>query len=587
MPRISAQRADPVTTEIIRNTCISCAQEMNSALIRSAHSPIIYEGKDCSCALLDESARVIGQSDGLPLFLSNLEECVLVTARKIGWDSFRDGDVFFLNDSYLTGAHLNDATIFAPIFWIDQLVGFAVTRAHWIDVGSKDTGGSMDSTEIFQEGIRFGPTRLAVEGEAVDDVIDVIARNSRFPEDLLGDLNAQIAACKLGSRRFQTILDRYSYPSFCAARDEFFRQTDRLDRAAIRSIPDGVYAASGTLDDDGRGHGPLPIAVRITCHDDQLHVDLAGTSPQAEGPINCGRAQTVSAVRVAFKLLISPDRPADGGSYQSLTVSVPSASLLDAKPPAPCYFYWTPLGLLIDLIIRALSPVLPTQAAAAHYGDGMIMRLFGVDPRTDERFLMTGPHPGGWGASICQDGEDALINIANGAFKDYPIEVIEKKYPIVVREYAIRADSGGAGRYRGGCGIIKWLEPLVEVRTSLWFERSVTPAWGLDGGSAGASPEVIVHRRDGTCETFLKATALPLLPGDALELRTGGGGGWGDPMERPPELALGDVQSGYISPQVAEAVYGLVLSHDGIDIDRTVARRAARRTSRQSAIQEA
>ena len=236
-----SSRTDPITTEIIRNAFVSCAQDMNATLIRSSYTPIIYEGKDCSVAILDEHGDVLGQSLGLPLFLGNLEICVKLAAEMFGWDAFRPGDVFYMNDSYMTGTHLNDATIFGPIYWQDRLVGFSATRAHWLDVGGKDAGGPMDSREIYQEGMRWAPTRIYDRGEAREDIIDLLRRNGRFGYSLVGDMNAQVAACRTGEARFQAILDRFGYETYIDARTEIYRQSEQLEREAVSAIPDGTY----------------------------------------------------------------------------------------------------------------------------------------------------------------------------------------------------------------------------------------------------------------------------------------------------------------------------------------------------------
>jgi N-methylhydantoinase B len=566
--------SDPITTEIIRNALLAAAQDVNETLIRSSYSPIIYEGKDCSVAILDEHGDVLAQSMGLPIFLGNLEACVRVTAERLGWDAFRPGDIFFLNDAYLTGTHLNDATIFAPIFWRERLVGFSATRAHWLDIGAQDPGGSMAAREIYQEGVRFGPVRLYDRGEPCADVIDTLARNSRFSEGLVGDLNAQVAACRTGDERLRRILDRFGDEAYRAARDEVFRQSEAREREAVAAIPDGTYRAEGVLDDDGHGHGPHPVKVRIDVKGERIAIDLDGTSPQIEGPGNVAFAGTLSACRVAFKLLVHPERPVDGGTFRTLTVSVPPATICSAQEPAPCQFYFTPLGMVIDLVIRALAPHLPDAVAAAHYGDSMVMRISGKDPATGAPFLMTGPHPGGWGGFSDGDGADALINIINGAFKDYPIEVVEQKYPLVVRRYGVRTDTGGAGRWRGGCGIYRAIEALAPAKVYSWFERSVTPAWGLFGGGSAVGPDVVVNPGGADEHHFLKANGVPLATGDVVELRTGGGGGYGPPWERDPGRVRDDVLDGYVSRQAAATDYGVVLSgDDGVDEAATEALR--------------
>ena len=560
-------QADPITTEIIRNAFVSCAMDMNATLIRSSYTPIIYEGKDCSVAILDEHGDVLGQSLGLPLFLGNLEICVKLAAEMFGWDTFKPGDVFYMNDSYMTGTHLNDATIFGPIFWRDGLVGFSATRAHWLDVGGKDPGGPMDSREIYQEGMRWGPTRIYDGGEPRKDIIDFLRRNGRFGYSLVGDMNAQVAACRTGEARFQAILDRFGYETYMTARQEIYRQTEELERAAVAAIPDGTYQSEGSLDDDGLGHGPIPVNVRIDVDGDHMTIDLEGSSPMAEGPVNCGFAQTISACRVAFKLLINPHRPVDGGTFKTLEVKAPEGSIFVAQEPAACQWYFSSLGLLIDLVVKALAPVLPDQVAAAHFGDSMVMFLSGRDPRHgDQPFLYVMPHAGGWGGFEGGDGEDGLINNVNGGFKDYPVEVFEVKHPAMIRGYGFRPDTGGPGKFRGGCGIYRTFEVEPEARLYLWFERSVTPAWGLFGGRDAVGPDVVINPGKPDERHMLKANAHVLEPGSAVELLTGGGGGFGDPRQRDPEQVRSDVLDGYVTREAAERDYGVELDPETLEV---------------------
>jgi N-methylhydantoinase B len=570
--------ADPITTEIIRNAFVSCAQDMNATLIRSSYTPIIYEGKDCSVAILDENGDVLGQSLGLPLFLGNLEICVKIAAEMFGWDAFRPGDVFYMNDSYMTGTHLNDATIFGPIYWRDQLVGFSATRAHWLDVGGKDAGGPMDSREIYQEGMRWAPTRIYDRGEPREDIIDLLRRNGRFGYSLVGDMNAQVAACRTGEARFQAILDRFGYETYLQARDEIYRQSEQLEREAVGAVPDGSYEASGFLDDDGLGHGPIPVRLRIDVEGEHMTIDLDGSSPQMEGPVNCGFAQTVSACRVAFKLLINPERPVDGGTFHTLDVKAPKASIFDAQEPAACQWYFSSLGLLIDLVVAALAPVLPDKAAAAHFGDSMVLFLAGRDDRRGgQPFLHVMPHAGGWGGFEGGDGEDGLINNVNGGFKDYPVEVFEVKFPALVSRYEFRPDTGGPGRFRGGCGLLRSFHVETDSSLYLWLERSVTPGWGLFGGGDAVGPDVAVNRGRPDERHMLKVNAHPLASGSDVELSTGGGGGFGPALERDPERVRADVLDGFVSRAAAEREYGVVLGDDlSVDPEATDRLRGAR-----------
>jgi len=552
----STLEVDAITTEIIRSGLNAAADDMNATLIRSAYTPVIYEMKDCSVALLDDHHQILGQSSGLPIFLGNLEVVTEVTELLHGREVWRPGDVWILNDSYMAGTHLHDMTVYGPVFLDDGLVGFATCRAHWLDVGSKDAGGSTDSTSIFQEGLRLGPTKVVDRGKLLNDVADVLTRNGRFPYPARGDLFAQIACVKTGQERLAQIMARHGLEVVRRARDEIFAQTERLEREVIAAIPDGHYEAEGALDNDGVSDRPYAVRVAVEVRGDSMTIDLTGTDDVAQGPINCGAPQAVSAARVAYKLLVNPDRPVDGGSFRPLEVKVRPGSLLAAEAPAPCEWYFTPLGLLIDLVVKALAPVLPRAVAAASYGDSMVIGIEGVDPRDGCEFLLYEPTVGGWGAWDGSDGQDALINNVNGSLKDVPIEVAETKYPVWLRRYAIRRDSGGCGQWRGGNGVER--EYVLEADAgimSLWFERSRTPAWGLAGGGSATPPEVIVNEGKPGAVKFLKVNNFRLSRGDTIMCRTGGGGGYGTAEKRARELIEDDLADGRVSIGMARAVY--------------------------------
>ncbi len=570
-------KINPVTVEILRNAFFSIANDMNAALMRSAYSPIIYEGADCAVALLDKHGDVLGQSVGVALFLANLEVCVKYTAERFGWDYFKSGDIIYMNDSYITGGHLNDATIISPIYWRDELVGFSASRAHWIDVGGKDPGQTTDSIDNYQEGVRWGPTKIYVDAKPREEFIDLIRRNSRYGNSIIGDLNAQVAAARTGETRFQTLFDRFGYDTVVNSKSEIFRQSEELERSVVKSIPDGTYFAEGYLDDDGRGNGPVPVSVKIDKKTDHMVVDMTGSSPMTEGPINSGFAQTVSGIRMAFKLLVNPERPVDGGTFRTLDVIAPEGTIFNAQDPAPCQYFFTPMGILSDLFVKALAPVLPDRVAAAHYGDSMVTYFVGKDPRKNlVEYLAVEPNTGGWGAWDGEDGQDALINNVNGAFKDLPVEIYENKYPIQIRKYGIRKDTGGPGRFRGGCGVFRQYYMTEPTSVYLWFERSVTPAWGLFGGQKAVGPDVVINQGCPDEKHMLKVNGLKLNPGDTVTYYTGGGGGYGDPLERSPELVLDDVKEGYVSIQKAESDYGVVVKND-LSIDEIFTRKLRRK----------
>jgi N-methylhydantoinase B len=549
---------DPITTEIIRSAFTAAADEMNATLIRSAYTPIIYEMKDCSVALLDEEHRVLGQSAGLPIFLGNLEICTRLTEEIYGREGWQPGDVWIMNDSYLTGTHLNDMTVFGPIFHAAELVGFAACRAHWLDVGAKDPGGPMDSTSIYQEGIRLGPTKVVDGGVQRPDVTDLLGRNSRFGYPAIGDLGAQIACVRTGQKRLAAILERYGKETIESAREEIFAQTERFERAAVAALPDGVYRAEGCLDNDGLTDDPCWVRMTITVAGEEMEIDLSETDDAAGGPVNCGEAQAISACRVAYKLLINPANPPNGGAFRPLTVRVRRGSMLGAVEPSPCQWYFTPLGLLIDLVVKALADVLPEQAAGASYGDSMVISLSGIDPRNGNPWLDLEPTVGGWGAWQGSDGEDGLINNVNGSLKDLAIEVAETKFPLRITEYGFRVDSGGAGTWRGGNGIVReYTIDSDEAVLFLWFERSKTPGWGLFGGADARPPLVTINPGREDERSMLKCSRVGLTKGDVVRTTTGGGGGFGPSAARDPELVRADVRNRHVSRQQAREVYGV------------------------------
>jgi len=547
----------PITTEIVRSAFTAAADEMNATLIRSAYTPIIYEMKDCSVALLSADHRVLGQSAGLPIFLGNLEICTQLTEERYGREAWQPGDVWIMNDSYLTGTHLNDMTVFGPIFHAGELAGFAACRAHWLDVGAKDPGGAMASTDIWQDGLRLPPLKVVEGGVQKPDVTRLLGLNSRFSYPAIGDLGAQIACVRTGQSRLAAIIERFGIETIDAARDEIFAQTERFERAAIAAIPDGEYTAEGAIDNDGITQTPCRVSVRVVVSGESMTIDLTGTDDMQRGPVNCGEAQAISACRVAYKLLVNPDNPPDGGAFRALDVEVRKGSLLAAEAPAPCQWYFTPLGLLIDLVVKALADVMPAQAAGASYGDSMVIALGGLDPRNaGAPWLLYEPTVGGWGAWDGSDGSDGLINNVNGSLKDMAIEVLETKYPVRLERYGFRTDSGGAGRWRGGTGVQRRYVLDADAELSLWFERSHTPAWGLLGGRDATPPDVVVNPGRPDERHFLKCSRVPLKRGDVVLTQTGGGGGYGDPAQRDPEAVRLDVVDGFVSPQAARDVYG-------------------------------
>lgn len=550
-----SKTADPVTTEVVRNFVLSCAEDMNAALWRSAYSAVIYEGRDSAVALLDSDGNMLGQSTGVPLFIGAIDACVHHVRDYYGGD-ISPGDIFIMNDSYLQGTHLHDITAIGPIFYEGELVGFGAARAHWGDIGAIDPGSVMGSTNIYQEGLRLGPTRIVRAGKPVQEWYDHLRLNTRLPEVSIGDLNAQIASIRTGQQRLAQLLDRIGVDVYRSACLNIFDQARRLDREAIARLADGTYYREGYLDDDGVGDEQIKVALTLTISGEEMLIDLAGTSGPVAGSVNCGAVQTESLLRLAYKTMISPERAITGGSFETMKVNIPQSCLFNAREPVACEWYFTGLGLLADLMISCMSEAMPERATAAHYGDSMVSCFFSVDPDRGQ-WIAIEPTAGGWGARVDGDGESALINLVNGSFRNISAEVYETKFPIRVEEFALRQDSGGAGKWRGGCGVVRRFKLLKSCFGALWFDRSATPAWGLAGGNSGAGPTNTITFPDGTQEHPLKMRARKLPRGTIVETKTGGGGGYGNPQQRAPELVMRDVRRGVVSVESARNLFGV------------------------------
>lgn len=520
-----AKSPSPGTVEVVRHAFISGAEQMRRNLYRSAFSPVIYEMKDCSVGIYNAEGALLGQAPGLPFFLGSLGGTIRAVIARKGIDVFEEGDIWIVNDSTICGSHLNDVTVFAPIFVEKDLRGFAGAKAHCNDVGAKDPGYVGDTIDIFQEGLRIGPTRIVRGGEIDQQIIDLIALNSRFPTAIVGDLMAEFTACRTGVTCFKSIVERFGWLQVSLSIDEIFRQAEELDRESVRAIPDGEYLAEGSLDNDGVTTDPIKVKVTVRIKNDEMEVDLSGSSPQCTGSVNSGIVQTRSAIEQAYKFLVNPSTTVSGGNFRNLRAIVPKGSCFNPAETAPCLHYGPHLMLAMDLIIRALSSVIPDRAAAGHVGDSWNVTLVGEDE--NGLFLSGESLVGGWGAYEGGNGESALIHSAAGDFKNFPVETMEQRYPLRILRYGLRDGSGGKGRWAGGMGIVREYEVLAPCRLQLWFERVGTPSWGLMGGEDGAPPDVSVIFPGKSPQKIYKVNAMPIPAGTRILVNTGGGGGWG------------------------------------------------------------
>ena len=572
-------RADPVVTEIVRNSVVAITEEMKANLMRTAYSMIIYEAQDFTVGLFDARGDTVSIGIGLPMFTRGMAEVVRAMLKHFGPTGMQPGDVLITNDAYLTGSHLNHITLGVPIFHQDTLVGFTACMAHWQDIG-----GALNivSRDIYSEGLQVPILKLYRAGQMNEDLLAMLRMNVRIPERAIGDLNAQTAAVNRGAQRFLELIARYGRDRILGAIEALMDHSEAMARKEVLSIPDGTYTAESFMDDDAVDLGQrVPIRVTVTVAGDQMTVDLSEVSAQVKGFYNSGEAAGVACCQVAFKCLTSAlEKPINEGAFRPLKIILPAGTVVSAVKPAPMQRWMTYPMTVVDTIIKALSQAIPERVIAAHHADLMTVMINGRNPYDEGKLflLLGGLIGGGWGANKGMDGRSATICINDGDTHNAPVEQVEAKYPVLIERYALREDSGGAGRWQGGQGTEKVVRALGEFNFNAQVERVHCRPWGLFGGHPGAGNQVAVRIEDGT-EVRLesgKVQGRVLKPGEAYFLRSGGGGGYGSPLERPLEEVVRDLLEGYISRTRAQSCYGVVFEADSDRIDEaaTRARRA-------------
>jgi N-methylhydantoinase B len=560
---------DPVVTEIVRNGILAVTEEMKTNLMRTAYNIIIYEALDFTTGLFTPEGETVSIGIGLPMFIRGMAETVKAKIRHFGKDGIKPGDIYITNDAYLTGSHLNHVTLTLPIFHKGALVGFSCCMAHWLDIGG--TLGGM-TTDIYSEGIQLPILRLHKGGTVNDDVVDIIRQNVRLPSRAMGDLRAQVTAVKTGERRFLQLIERYGREPVLGAIAAIMDQAEALARARTRSIPDGVYEAESYMDDDGIEVGkPVPIRVRVTVAGEEMTIDLTDVSRQVRGFYNSGITTGYACAQVAYKCITSPtDYPINDGSFRSLKTIVPPGRVISATRPAPMRWWMTYPMTIVDTIFKALSPAIPERVIAGHHADLLVAACHGINTRTSEFFIANfGPLGGGWGAKHNEDGVSATVCINDGDTHNGPNEQGEAKFPLVVENYRLVPDSGGAGRWRGGLGVERVIRARTPMTMNTQIERAHCRPWGLNGGAEATGNEVALRLGGARKTDFPNAKVLvaQLKAGDAFRIRSGGGGGYGSPLERPVELVQEDVRQGYVSVQAAAAQYGVVIDAETYEVD--------------------
>ncbi len=567
--------ADPVLVEIVRNGVMAVTEEMKVNLMRTAYNMIIYEALDFTVGLFTKDGDTVSIGLGLPMFIRGMSETVKAKIRHFGADGFEPGDILLTNDAYTTGSHLNHFTFTVPIFHEGKLVGFSCCMAHWPDVGG--TLGGV-TTDIYSEGLQIPIVKYARAGVVNQEIHEIIRMNVRLPERAMGDLRAQVTAIKTGERGFLELLDRYGQQPVLDCIAVVMDHAEAAARERTRAIPDGVYEAESFMDDDAIDVAKrIPIRVKVIVSGDEMTVDLTDVAKQVRGFYNSGPTTGVACAQVAFKCVTSPtDYPVNDGSFRNLKVVLPPGSIVSAVRPAPMRWWMTFPMTVVDTIFKALSKAIPDQVIAGHHADLCVALLDGFYPDSGKLFITSlGPLGGGWGAKRAEDGVSATVCINDGDTHNSPSEQFEAKYPVMVESLSLIADSGGPGRYRGGLGVETVVQALSDFNVNTSIERAVCLPWGLEGGLEGTGNEMLL-RRDGVVADDVpnaKVFRAKVKAGDAYVLRSGGGGGFGSPLERPPERVQHDVRQGYVSIAAARDYYGVVLDPDTLAIDEAATKR--------------
>ncbi|MGD9735168.1 MAG: hydantoinase B/oxoprolinase family protein [Solirubrobacterales bacterium] len=559
---------DPITTEVIRHSLETIAEEMRTALYRTAFTVVVKDMLDYSCALFDRHGRLIATAIDIPTLIASMGSGLRAVIDK--WEGRIDaGDVFLTNDPYNGGTHTPDVHIFIPIFdGKGERVGFAGNIAHHADWGGRVPGTvSAANQSVYEEGVVYPAVKLEQRGERNEAVYDTIVANLRQPDLNMGDLRAQLAAARTGERRFARLVERYGTEVVLGAIDDLIGHAGERTKQEVAALPDGVYEAEGFLDDDGFNRGePVRIHARIVIDGDSIVFDFSGCAEQTPGGMNCPLATTRSDVHYALKCIISDDIPFNEGSMEAVEIIAPPGSIVNPGRPGATGDRHLTSQRVCDVTTRALSQAAPEKGSAGWFSGWPFIICESTSPKTGQSVVLLANIGGGAGAASSHDGADGVdIHGANCAI--IPAETVEVNYPLRVERYELIRDSGGAGRQRGGLGIRADYRILSEQ--PIFFQSEVeqskqdfAPA-PIDGGMPGSVSGVLLLGEDGEERPQDPKSVFEARAGDVVSMRAGGGGGSGDPRQRDPELVEADLRTGRISEQVARELYRVEVAADG------------------------
>ncbi|MCD6513771.1 MAG: hydantoinase B/oxoprolinase family protein [Candidatus Odinarchaeota archaeon] len=543
-----------ITVEVIRGALEYTTEEMGIILRNSAYSANIKERMDHSCAIFDSQGRMLAQAEHIPVHLGAMPIAVEQVMKD--FEEMYPGDMFVLNDPFRGGTHLPDLTLIAPIFYNEKLVGFVVNRAHHSDIGGK-TPGSMpgDAEEIFEEGLVIPPVKLMDKGIINKDVLEIILKNTRTPEIRKGDLMAQIAANNIGRKQVLKLIEKYGLTTFQECMEAILDYSERRMIKEIQKFPKVKVDAEDYLDDSGVDDNPIKIRVSVIIRKNELIFDFTGTDKQVRGPVNAPYSVTLSASYYVLRAVTDPTIPANHGAYRPLTVKTEKGTVVDAIPPCAVSGGNVETSQrIVDVLLKAFSQIIPDRIPAACQGTMNNILIGGINPRNNKPFTFYETIGGGYGARPGLDGIDGIHSHMTNTMNT-PIEEIEKRFPLLILKYELRKDSGGLGKWRGGLGIERVYKLLTAAKLSVLGERHKFRPWGLKGGLLGASGEYFVIKNNGEKITLRSKETIWLQQGDIIVIRTPGGGGYGNPIEREYKLVIEDLENEKISKEIARRYF--------------------------------
>jgi N-methylhydantoinase B len=579
---------DPITLEVLREALVSIVREMRVTLVRTAYSSILYEGEDFSCVLMDGDAQIVAMSKGQdhPLHIVPIGWSMKAVREKFG-DDIHPGDLFLHNDPYTGGTHLNDVALIHPLFTPEgRLFVFPVVRAHWGDVGGMSPGSlSGRATEIFQEGLRIPPIRIVERGRPDQAALDLIFANMRGPRERQGDFQAMIGTCRKAAERVEALTARYGTATVREAVAELMDRAEARMRRAIRSMREGEFRYEAHLESGTERLEPLTVRARVLIRGEAITVDLSGTSPQTAGPTNVGPAMAPTGAFTVLKAFLDPGADVNSGAFRPLTVIAPPGTIVNANPPAPCGGMVEVKYCVETAVMGALAQALDGKVTGDLKGGANHCYVGGPDPRSGGTFIFYEYPAGGTGGFEGGDGSNSVRTWTESDMTTLqPVEAVEQLYPVRVERTALREDSGGPGRWRGGLGLRREVRvQAAGTRLSVLAEKAVLPPFGVCGGGAGATNRFWVRRKDQALEPSPlpgKVSGFPLEPGDLLIMESSGGGGFGDPLDREISRIAADVAEGYVTRAAAERIYGVVWRDGAIDEAATAQRRMALKAGR-------